>query len=362
MSPFSFRLLARLPLSRRIRPRKAVAIATLVVLAGALAALVVWHTAPVTVRLAVDGEVRTIETRADTVQDVLDAARIVLAPEDGVTPGPDAPLSDGQTITVRRAAAVTVETGSQVRRVRTQQTHPLDILQEQGLAVGPHDVLRVDGIEYTVQDLTGQEWPRAPYSIDVVPSAALHIVDDGQARLLYTTQSDVGRALDAAGIALYVGDEVVPGFSAPVEDGMTVTINRSAPVTLVADGRVLQTRSRGPLVGDALALAGLAPVGQDYVTPPVETPLEPGMRIALVRVDETLALETRPIPFHTVYRLDGTLAAGEQREMQPGADGVRTQSVRVRYEDGVEVSSVVVDEWVTAPPQPRVIRFGPADD
>jgi uncharacterized protein YabE (DUF348 family) len=151
---------------------------------------------------------------------------------------------------------------------------------------------------------------------------------------------------------------VTPGLSTPVEDGMMVRIRRSHPFTLVVDGRRTATRAYGPTVGDALAVVGAAPVGQDYTVPPSETPFEPGMVIRVVRVVETLVTKRELIPYSTTYRFDPTLAPGTQRVIQAGQDGVRERQVLVRYEDGVEVQRTEQAESILQPATPCLVAVG----
>lgn len=312
------------------------------------------------VTLTINSTTLDFRTRAETVQDALDDAGVVLDPEDRVWPPLDSALSDGDTITVYKARAVALHVGGDVRTVRTQSAHPLDILAEQGITVGPHDVVQADGDDIPAQELAAQDWIEPPTSLRVVPSMAI-TVQDSESHTVHTTQTDVGRVLDAAGFKLYLADRVTPDLNAPVTDGLRITIERSVPLAILADGQRLETRALGPTVGDAMAAIGLAPIGQDYTIPPLEAPLEAGMTIELVRVTEEVVTRDEPIPFDTIYHPDATLPRDEKRVIQEGVDGVRTRAILVRYENGQEVSRVVQDEWVARPPTPRMIVLGERD-
>ncbi len=311
-----------------------------------------------TVSLDVDGQVRQVRTRAETVGAVLDEAGVQPGPADEVWPSPETALTDSVTITVRRAFTVAVRSDGTLRRVHTLAAHPLAVLAEQSIAVGENDRVRVDGVTYAPGELAGQQWSAPPVSVQVLRSVTLTVIDGARRLMVYTTEADVGRALDAAGLDLFLADRVTPDLSAPVADGLTVCIERSVPVTVVADGRRLLTRAHGPTVGDALAYVGLAPIGQDYTLPPPETPLEPGMVIQVVRVTEKVFREEHSIPFETIYQPDPALGLDEQRVIQSGTAGRVTRQVRVRYEDGREVSREVQEEQVTEPPTPRLIAYG----
>ncbi len=310
------------------------------------------------VTITINGTAYHVRTRADTVGAALDDAGIHVDTEDIVWPPLDSPLTDGDAIAIHKAAAVAMQSDDGVRHIRTQAAHPLAILAEQDIVPGPHDIVQVNGQDYSPEELAAQNWSTPPQSIRVVRGVPITVVDGDQTLTAHTTEVDVGRALDAIGVKLYLADRVTPALHAPITPDMTIRITRSLPITVVADGKQVAARAIGPTVADALTAIGLAPVGQDYTIPPLDTPLEPGMTIELVRVNEEVVTRDEPIPFTTIYHADASLPVDEKRVIQEGVDGVRTRKIRVRYENGKEVSRVVQEEWIARPPTPRMILLG----
>lgn len=295
--------------------------------------------------------IHQLHTHASTVGAALDEARIGLDPEDVVFPSLRTPLTDGMTITVRKARAIAVQADGAVRHVRTQAVHPLEVLREQAIAIGDYDVVQINGQNYTLERLKKTQWDTPVTNIRVVRSKAVKVIEGDTTLVLHTTQADVGRALDAAGVTLYLADRVTPDLSTPVDDGLVVAIERSVPVTVSADGHTIQTRAIGPTVGDALAQIGVAPLGLDYTIPPADVLLEPGMAIQVVRVSEDVITKEESIPFPTITRP----ADGPPRILQEGVNGLRRWQVSVRYEDGREVASDVVAEWIVQTPVPHIV-------
>jgi uncharacterized protein YabE (DUF348 family) len=312
-----------------------------------------------TITLDIGGNVHRFRTHARTVQDVLDEANVLIDPEDLVDPLPATRLTGGETITVRKALVVAVEADGPARQVRTQSVHPLDVLAELSIPAGKYDVIQVDGQDFSPERLAALRWSTPATFIRVIRSATLKVVDDDRTLLVHTTQADVGRALDSVGLTLYLADRVTPGLSTPVYDGLSIVIERSVPLTIIADERQLTTRAAGPTVGDALAEIGIAPVDLDYTIPSEESALEPDMTIRVVRVTEEMIIAHVPIPFDTVRQPDSGLAVDEERIVQAGVDGVREQQIRVRYEDGHEASRTVQYERIIKSPVPRLIAYGP---
>jgi uncharacterized protein YabE (DUF348 family) len=315
-----------------------------------------------TITLDVNGQPQRYRTRANTVAEALAAADIQLDPADNVQPAPNTSLKDGMTISVEQAVAVALDADGAVRLVRTQAAHPLDILAEQGITIGTYDMVQVDGQVWTAGRLAAHKWNTPPRTLRVIRSVTLTLIDSGHTRLIHTTQADIGRVLDSAGVDLFLADRVTPGFSALAADGLTVTIERSEPVTVIVDGQELATRAPGPTVGDALAAVGIAPIGLDYVLPAEDAPLEPDMTIRVVRVTEQIEIEREDVPFSTVYQDDPSLQAGDQRVIRVGAPGIRERYVRVRYEDGQEIQRTVDQERLVLRPMPALIALGPRED
>lgn len=277
-------------------------VVALLLLAGGLAAVYYVWWRPVTV--SVDGEQHSFRTRAATVRGALADAGITLLPADAVDPPPDAPLQRGARISVRRASMVAFYSDAGWQWVRTQSGQPLAVLAEHGITPGEHDRIEVNGQAYAPSDLETGAWREAMVSLRVRPSATIEVVDGGTARRIYTTETELGRALETADLALYLGDRITPDPSAPVQDGMVVRIERALPLTLIADGERLETRAVGPTVADALAAIGIAPIGQDYTIPALDAPLSAHMTIRVVRVAEQLVSHEEPAPFWTVHRPD----------------------------------------------------------
>jgi uncharacterized protein YabE (DUF348 family) len=343
--------------SLRVHKRTWLAVSGLAT-AAVIGGVVVCCVIPSTVTIKIGEQSLRHRTRADTVREALDDAGVQLDEADVVWPDPSTALRDGMTITVHKAFTVQIDADGKRRQVQTQFAHPLNILTEQNIQVSLRDQLVVDGATFSRAQLEAELWPLAPASIRVQRSALIKVRDGNRTLFVHTPAVDVGRALAWLGLDLYLADQITPPLDTPITPGMAITIRRSQPVTLVADGRTLATRAPGPQVGDALAAVGVAPVGQDFTIPPPDTPVQPEMVIQVVRVTEDLVIEQTPIPSWTIYQPDNELPAGARRVLQTGAPGQRERRVLVRYEDGRAVQRHVQDEQIIQSPVPTIIAYG----
>jgi 3D (Asp-Asp-Asp) domain-containing protein len=129
-------------------------------------------------------------------------------------------------------------------------------------------------------------------------------------------------------------------------------------VTIIADGVSLETRSQGKTVASALADAGVTLMGLDYSIPTEDSPLRPGMHVRVIRVSEEVEVEQDVIPFETVYQADSNLELDQRRVLQEGQNGIQQTNIRIRYENGVEVSRQPESSTIASEPVNRVVAYG----
>ncbi len=96
----------------------------------------------------------------------------------------------------------------------------------------------------------------------------------------------------------------------------------------------------------------------DQVEPPLDTPLRPHITINIQRIWEEIEYEEEILPFDTVWRPDDEVPIDQRLVKSTGREGVQRYRYRVRYEDGVEVSRTLEDDWVAVEPETKVIAYG----
>jgi uncharacterized protein YabE (DUF348 family) len=198
----------------------------------------------------------------------------------------------------------------------------------------------------------------APPLLALRRAHTLTLVQDGGARTLNTTAATVGQVLQEKGIVLYVADQVTPGLQDRIKEGMTISIQRSAPVQIEVDGRQIRTRTRAQTVAGVLAQEGVALVGQDRVQPDLDAPFRPHSIIRVTRVREEYAVEFESIPYRTRRVPDPEVEIDNLRVAQRGKVGITKRRYRIVYENGAEVSRQLEDAWTAEQPVDRVLAYG----
>ena len=336
-----------------------------------------WSKTGAPLSVHVDGRRHELRTHAATVGDALRYAGISVQPEDRVLPGPEARLEPGAVVEVHRAQPVAIRADGQMHQVRTLAATVGACLAEAGVGVGPGDEIwlgpkqvRLDtplfGASLAGRQVSYRGGLRSDLNagagnppVIALRRAATLVVRDGERdSSVHTTAATVGQVLAEHDVRLYLGDAVSPGLQDPVTAGMTVTIQRSVPVQIVADGYSLRTRTLAQTVSGVLGQEGVALMGKDQVEPALSDPVQSGMEVRVTRVREELVVEFDNIPFETVWVADPEVEIDNIRLVQAGQVGVNKRRYRVVYEDGQEVSRVLEDSWAEQPPITKTMAYG----
>lgn len=309
---------------------------------------------PVTV--VVGGEAQVINTNMQTVTELLTHLNLQVDDGDQLSVDGDALIQSGMVITLERARHVIVTVNGQPRHVRTTLTNPADILTDLGLSVDPDDRVILDGTR--TDPLALANWPVPVNQITIRRAIPVMIVSDENRQQIRTTGVNVGEALYEGGYTLYQADRVTPDTNTAVSAGMTITIDRSVPVTIVADGVTVETRTLADTVGGLLASQTISLMGLDYSIPSEDAPIQPNMTVRVMRVTETFITENELIPFGNQQQPDASLELDTIRLLNPGQNGLRQIISRVRYENDVEIERSVEADVITRDPQDRVVAYG----
>lgn len=341
----------------------------------------IWTGQAVTV--VIGEQTYTVRTHRLTVEAVLWTLNLPLEPEDQVQPPPGVSLKPGQQVAIRLARPVVIDADGRTVQQLTQQQTVAGVLAQAGIPVNTHDEVLVEGVPVSLQatlppgnDAPGSAQAAAAGLFSQTPRGAVAALRPQPVHLLvhravpvtlhdgrvsstfYTTRPTVGEALLEQGLTLYLADKVLPGLGMRVTPGMNIYIQRSAPVTIVADGRTIKTRTRRRTVEAVLAQEDIALMGQDFSRPAAHQPVTGGQFIQVVRVRETFEIGQEIIPFETNWVPDTDMPLDQQELRQQGKNGVIKSRTRVRFENGQEVWRGLEDEWLDQEPVNRIIAYG----
>lgn len=187
------------------------------------------------------------------------------------------------------------------------------------------------------------------------------IHDGGGVTTVQTLGIDVQQALNQldvdVGIHDYTSMTLDQKLSADAAN--ILEIRRAVPLSLTVDGERKDILSWRETVGEVLKEQGITLGALDrLVDASMESKVESGMDLQLVRVRVENLSEFADIPYDVVEQTDKTLNEGQTRIAQEGVDG-KTESVyRILYEDGKPVSRTFLNERVVSNPIERIVMIG----
>ena len=312
-----------------------------------------------TVSLETSGTTFTLTTFASSVEDLLQVAGVPYTSGDLLSHPLNHRLRDGDTIRVQQATRFLVQADGETRLLMSQERLPANLLAQAEIPLFPGDLVLANGLAVA----PGDPLPAAEaHSLQVQRAVRVTLQEGPQARVFYAAGATLGQALAQAGIILHATDRLTPSAETPLHSPgsapIEVILQRSIPVSIKLADRQIQFRSAAGTVGEALSEAGVSLQGLDYSLPAPFQPLPPEGSIQVVRVQESIELEQEPLQFETQLEPAPDIELDTQEVIQPGEYGLLARRVRIRYEDGQEVSRQVDEEWQAKEPQPRIMGYG----
>lgn len=308
-----------------------------------------------TITLKINGNSEQVETKAWTVSSLLAEQELLLREQDSINPSVNAWITGGETITVEQATWVTITADGKTTQLFTRQSNPKAILAEAGINLSRGDQILMDGLPVADEELVD---PVKNHSLQVRRMQSIELIGSGGDEIIRSNSSTVGDALWEKGIDFSIGDRISVPLDSPLDNPITVEMNSAQDVTIRFKSGSIKIQTAAETVGEALAEAGFPLQGLDFSRPEANGPIPEDGKIQVIRVSENLVLESEPIPYESQTQPIADLEIDNRTIVQPGVYGLNTKRIRVRYEDGVEISRQVEDEYISQEPQPEIIGYG----
>lgn len=230
--------------------------------------------------------------------------------------------------------------------VTTEETQPIEILNEANITLGANDKLNIAGFT------AGEGGIIVVDRLNTVYIKYDEIITD------YNVYADtVAEVFAEIGISTE-NCQIDYSLSAPVENGMIINVAGAKTVILNADSTSSTISAIGSTVADVISLAGISLDGDDYVEPSLDTAIEDGMEITVFRV--TVKTETRNevIKYSTEIKQNSDMDTGTSEIEVAGQNGEKQVEYRVTYINGREASKEELSSTVTKEPVTEVKVVG----
>ena len=96
----------------------------------------------------------------------------------------------------------------------------------------------------------------------------------------------------------------------------------------------------------------------DIISVPLESKIQDGMNVEIIRVEFKTVEQVTVIPFSTEKRASAEMMKGTTKTIQSGSNGERKTVYSVKYQNGTEISRNVVSETITKAPVTQIIQYG----
>jgi resuscitation-promoting factor RpfB len=192
------------------------------VLAGLVAAPVVWGSVDKSVHLVVDGQARTVHTTADQVGQVLSARGYHVSSHDLVAPSATSTIRNDMHVVLRRGRLLHLEVNGNRTDVWTTAPTVDEALAQLGYATT--DFVSVS---------RSRRLPLHPTDIAIRTPRLITFVHDGTRDQVTTTDETVGELFEDLGIPVNSGDRLVPSSATALRADLTITLRRVDKRTVI---------------------------------------------------------------------------------------------------------------------------------
>lgn len=243
---------------------------------------------------------------------------------------------------------VTLEVDGAAVTVTTMKSRVLDIVEENGFAVGERDEV--------IPAAGRQVGPAA--TIVLRRGRPLQISLDGRDHgQVWTTAATVDGALAQLAMTDTAPAATSRASRLPLA-GMVLPLVSAKTVRLDDGGAVRTVRLAAPSVAALLEAAGVPLQQRDTVVPPPATPVSEGMDIAVTRIRVEKLTERVPLEPVAKRVEDPAMNISRQVMEDPGAPGVQDVTFDVTVVNGVATDRVPVASTVVSPAREAVLRVG----
>ncbi len=245
--------------------------------------------------------------------------------------------------------SVTVEVDGQERQVNTYDSTVGEVLQEEGINVGPHDALSP-----SPQAQVGHN-----DTITLDRGRLVKMTVDGQPREEWVRSVTVDQALRQLGVpadgAFVSADR---NMEVP-EQGMNLTVNTAKDITVTDGGEApRQLTTTAVTVDDLVKDQNLQLGPEDNITPGGDQKITDGVQVQINRTGSKVVNLTQPVEPPVQEIVDNSMFQGEEKIEKQGTPGEKIVFTRISTENGEETGREAVGEKITKQAEPTVKRVG----
>ncbi len=255
-------------------------------------------------------------------------------------------FAGGYTVAAHKRVTLSVDDTSVT--VSTMKPRVVDVLRENGYAVGEHDEITPGADQMVHQSDT----------IVLRRGRPLQVSVDGQpSEQVWTTALTVDEAMKRLSMSDAAPAATSRTSRVPLA-GMALPVVSPKQVRIIDGGVASDRRLAAPTVGQLLSAAGAPLTEDDKVVPRASTPVVAGMQIVVTRIRVHEVSERLPLPAPLRRIHDPTINTSRRVVDDPGRPGTQDVTFAVSTVNGRPIGRHVVARTVVTPARPQVQRVG----
>ncbi|WP_217242446.1 resuscitation-promoting factor [Streptomyces sp. AC555_RSS877] len=257
-------------------------------------------------------------------------------------------LAGGTTAFVAEDKAIELSVDGRPRTLHTFADDVSELLAEEGVQVGPHDVVAPAPGE----DLASGDEVAVRYGRPV------RLTIDGHRHEVWTTARTVEGALQQLGVRAQ-GAYLSVSRSLPIgRRGLALDVRTERAVTVMADGRARTIRTNAATVREAVEQAGITLRGQDTTSVAPDSFPRDGQTVTVLRITRIKEVRDEAIPFEVERTEDPSLFRGTEIVDRAGQPGLRRITYSLQTVNGVRQKPRRTRTEVVREPRAQVVRVG----
>lgn len=257
-------------------------------------------------------------------------------------------LAGGTSAFVADDKAVRLTVDGVPRTLHTFADDVGELLADEGLTVGAHDIVAPAPGEALSGDAEVVLRYGRPVSLTL----------DGHRRQVWTTADTVDGALRQLGVRAEGAHLSVSRSTAISRTGLALDVRTEREVTFLADGRERTVRTNAATIAEALDEAGITLGGEDTTSVPGDAFPRDGQTVTVLRITGATQIREEAVPYAVERIRDPGLFAGTEVVDRPGTPGLRRITYHLRSVNGVKERPRRTGEELVRAPVSRKVRVG----
>jgi len=190
------------------------------------------------------------------------------------------------------------------------------------------------------------------------PAKKVTIQDGEHEKDVYTTAKTVKEFMESQELHVNDHDKMNYSFEDPIYENLKLVIDRAFPLVIKNGKQEEEVWSTSTTVADFLEQQGITLGELDRVEPELDKKVEPNSKIKIVRIEKVTDVVEEPIDYAIITKKDSTLAAGTEKVVQQGKEGMLKKEYEVTKENGKEVNRELISEKKVKDSVNKVVAVG----